>query len=498
MASINIVGWTSNDKDPTFARQTTYGAGASSIGANPKKLVLLGNKTSAGSKTEDADVDQVLSADDADTFYGAGSELAMMCYAALAIPGVTLYGCPVAEAGGAAAAVATITIAGTWSTAGSIYFWLAGRRYSVSVASGDAVGDVATAIAAAFSAISRSPVTAGAALGVATLTTKSKSARQKDWVLDVDLTDAPSGLTCTLAGGSARSGLAYDFGTGSGADDITNALALLTTDRYDYIALAQYDSTNLGYLKTQLDSEAGPLIAHLEHAGVASARAAATAETLSATTINHQRVCNPLLTNSQWPPSMLAACVMAARSVEESSNPNFNFDGYKLPIPAQRNKADIAGHTTRKALLNSGVTPLQTQPDGTVTIARGIVTHCKNGSAYDYSTLDWGDAVVPDYISDTLSARWTVVKQNNPYAGDNPASDERPVGSGVVTPDIWNANVYAVLKDAEEQNYVESVEANLPESQWDGAAHRILTACPVVVRTLNHQAGVDVRQTAAS
>lgn len=496
--SIVITGWTSDDKVPAFARQTTLGCGASSVGMNPKYCLLVGTKTSAGSATVDVDIKDVLSQDDADAFFGAGSELAMMCSAAL-IPGVSLKAIANAEAVGAAAATAKIKITGSWTTAGTIKFYLAGREYSVGIGASDTKIVAAAAVTAAFTAITRSPVTAADdGVDETTLTTKSKDARSNDWVLDYSLAEAPSGLGLTITAGSALNGNAKPFTGGSGASAIVNVLAKLVYDRYHYQGWANYDSTAIGLLKTQLDSEAGPLVAHLEHAVMGSARAAATANTLSNTTINHERISNVWHMNSQWPPSMIAARIAAIRSVEESSNPNFNFDNYVTGIPAQLNAADKAAHSTLKTALNNGVTPLLTTPDGDVVIVRGIVSHCKDGSNYDYSTLDWGDAVVPDYVSDQLASQWSTFLESNPYAGPDPSGDERPAPEGVGTPSLWNAEVIKIMRDNESALLAQDVDTNLPESQWDATTKRILTACPVVVRTQNHQAGVDVRQTVAA
>lgn len=504
MGLITITGWTADDKVPKFARQTTYGSGASSIGANPKYLLLSGTKTSAGSATVDVDIKDVLSQDDADAYFGAGSELAMMCGAALMVSGVTIKAIATAEAGGAAAGTFKIKITGTWSTAGTITFWLAGRAYSVSIGATDSKSVAAAAVTAAFNAIVRSPVTAADdGVDETTLTTKSKDARSNDWVLDYTLAQAPAGLGITTTGGSALNGNAKPFANGSGASAVVNALAKLVYDRYHYQAWAHYDGTAIPLIKAQLDSEAGPLVAHLEHAMFGSARAAATANSLSNTTLNHERCANTWLMNSQWPPSMIAAHIMAIRAVEESTNPNFNFDGYVTGIPAQINAADIAAHSTLKAALNNGVTPLLTTPDGKVVIVRGIVSHCKDGSNFDYSTLDWPEATVPDVISDRLAAQWETFRDANPYTGPDPADDEQPAPEGVGTPKLWNSEVVKILKDAEQPDatgaiLVQDVDDNLPESQWDSTSRRILTACPVVVRQLNHQAGVDVKQTVAA
>lgn len=494
-ALVNISGWSSDDKTPGFYRQTTYRAGNSALGANPRTLLLTGTKIAAGSATPDLDFKDVTSEADADAYFGAGSELACMCYAAI-IPGVTLKAAAVAEAGGAAAATMKIKITGSWSTTGTIYFYFAGKTIPVQILSTDSKITGIAAVTAAFNADPRLPVTAADdGVDECTLTTKSKGARANDWVLDYDLAIAPSGLGITLTGGSALNGNAKPFANGSGADSLTNVLALFS-QRYDYIGWAQYDGTAITAIKTKLDAEANTLVAHLDHGGLGSARALATANTLSNTTINHERMMNPWCQNCQWPPSMIAAHIMAIRSVEEAENPNFNYDGYVTGIPAQRNQADIPLHASLKSALNNGVTPLVTK-NGKVVIVRAITTKCKDGTAFDYSTLDVGVAVVPDRVSDELDVQWSTASESNPYAGPDSADGKLPP-EGRLTPTLWNSDVYKVLKDKEAKNWLQQVDQHLPESAWDATRKAIVSAVPTVVADLNHQGGADVRQTVAT
>src|SRR3989304_2118392 len=92
-----------SNKVPGSYIDVVFGVGARSAGDAARRVLLIGNRTTAGSATVAVPV-LVPSVDDAITLFGSGSELHQMAKAAFAAnPGVTLYARPVAESGGTAA-----------------------------------------------------------------------------------------------------------------------------------------------------------------------------------------------------------------------------------------------------------------------------------------------------------------------------------------------------------------------------------------------------------
>src|SRR5687767_5059220 len=85
---VNIIGLTLDDKVPGFYRQTSYGAGGGSFDTAAKKLFIAGTMIVAGSATPDGSVYLVTSVEEADALFGAGSELACMCYAIFGLAGL--------------------------------------------------------------------------------------------------------------------------------------------------------------------------------------------------------------------------------------------------------------------------------------------------------------------------------------------------------------------------------------------------------------------------
>ncbi|MCK8296014.1 phage tail protein, partial [Erwinia amylovora] len=83
-------------------------------------------------------------------YFGQGSELALMCRAAIAagrkagnIP--ELWACPINEPGGGTAATYTLTVTGPATASGNVVLSLLGHKITVGVTSGDSATTVAAA-----------------------------------------------------------------------------------------------------------------------------------------------------------------------------------------------------------------------------------------------------------------------------------------------------------------------------------------------------------------
>jgi phage tail sheath gpL-like len=496
--AIVIPGFTDSDKVPGSVIETVFGRGKQSIGSNPVLLVVTGNKLASGTATADQSIDQVFSETDADNLYGAGSEIAMQCYAALQFPGVTLFGAPVAEAvTSPASATLTLTVSGTWSSTGTINLRLAGKSIQVAVGASDSQATVASNISAAINGIPRLPMSSAAVSAVVTATVLSKGTRGNDYVGVKDLSAAPPGLILTLAGGSALTGGIVPFSGGAGADNVTTVLSLLTTQVWDFQAWAQADPTNAALIKAQLESQAGPLLQHPGFAVFGKNRSTATSISFAQTTLNETLACVAHLTNGESHPAEMAAQLASWFATSVGANPNTRNINVVMPTLApQSQRADIPGRSTLNALLSAGVTPFTTA-NGKVQIVDAIQTHCLNGSAPDYRTYHVGDVFVPIRVSKELGAQWALFSAANPYAGPNPSDGQQPAPEGTATPDLWVAEGTALLKQFEANNWLQDVDANPMIAEWNTASKRIMSAVPNVVRSQNIQAGISIRQTAA-
>ena len=194
---ITIPGYTSSDKVPGAVAINKWGAGKKSIGAIPLVCCLFGN---FGSGTADADTDYDLTTpEEADALFGARSELARMCHAALDVPGVTLRAVGVTPASGGTAATFTFVIGGSWSASGEITVKLDEEVIRIPIASshtpttaGDAVEDAINQ-----AQDGRLFCTAVNTTGSLVLTVADVGVRGNQHTCFLDTTLMPAGMTVT-------------------------------------------------------------------------------------------------------------------------------------------------------------------------------------------------------------------------------------------------------------------------------------------------------------
>ena len=500
--SITIAGFSDTNKVPGFYGEVVYGAGPITAGSIPLTLLLCGNKLSTGSATVDVSIKDILSTTDADTFFGAGSELAIQCYGALQIPGVQIKAIASAEAGGAAAATATITLAGTYppAAAGTFQYRIDGIPVAGSILSTDTLSTAADSVVAAINAISTLSSTAVKGAGAAyviTVTRKSKGTRGNLGTLCQDTTLLPSGVTSAIAGGSALTNGGVFFTGGSGTDDVANVLTVLTPGTYDRIACAQVDSTNLVKWRNWLNTQAGVLVGTRQHAVWCSNSSLAAITSIAQTSVNAPRMQALWYLNSETYPPYIAATFMAKRTQVEQSDPDAAYDGYILPgVYPQTAAADWAtSDGTMISALNNSVTPIGTNMTGGAFIVRSITTKSlTSGGSPDYNTLDTSQATTPDYCLLSADLYWTTVyKPSNPKVAADPVNGQRDRPAGVATPTRWNQELTALAQNLESQLFIIDVDLNPPVSEYNATAKRIMTIWPIVSAPNQHQIGVSVR-----
>lgn len=513
MSVPTIVGFATNNRVPGVYGETVYGAGAISAASVPLVLLLVGTMISPGSAVSNQDVKSILSEDDANTYFGAGSELARMCYSALKVPGVNIKAAPVAEAGGAVAATQVITISGTWTSSGQVSYRVNGEVVSLVIGGTDSTSQVATNLAAQFNQDPKRPYVAAASGSQVTLTLKSKGARGNGYITFQDTSLAPSGFVttiagatwaggvakttsspvsfvvptvsngyyykCTVAGTTAASpeptwptsiggtvtdgtvtwtcwgkvlpGSATTWGGGTGTEDVATLLGVLTPTQYDRIVTSEIDSTNLGKWVTFLNTQAGPTSNILEHLICATNGTLAATTTLATVTLNAQRVQIMWQLNGETAPWEAAAYFGAYRCSSEQQDPAASYDDIVLPIAPQSQPSDRPSNPVLQSAVNNGITPIYTSVSGSqALLCISITSHSLNGSTPDYRTFNTSDAYVPDFVRKDIGLYWTTVfKPSNPRVNDDPPGDAKPLASGIATPTTWNAEITAKLKKYE-------------------------------------------------
>lgn len=192
------------------------GSGAS-LNSVQKRLLILGCKTSSGSKPANTPI-QVFQQSDVNTFFGAGSEVARMYAAAISQvgPGVCDVFCmALDEPSSGTAATHLITFATNATASGGVDVYICGYKTSVAIASGDTTSTVATNVSSAINVNTSLPVTASPSSGTVTLTAKHKGVNGNDLPIIVNMLGS-TGMTAS-PGTLALSGTA----SGSGSYSVT-------------------------------------------------------------------------------------------------------------------------------------------------------------------------------------------------------------------------------------------------------------------------------------
>jgi len=522
---IIIPGLSNATKRPGFFGQVVNPAGQQSLSSQQLVVLLAGNKTSAGSMTVEGQPQQIFSADDADSLAGPGSELACMAYGiggtgaaggvvggALAAQGVQIFLGSIAEAAGVAA-TATITIAGSWTTGGTLIYRLSGIPVTVNTLPGDTATNVAANIVLAVNGNSRLPFTAANAAGVVTVTCKNVGVRGNWHSIFQVVTQMASGMTSTLAGGTSLTGGGKHFTGGTGSDSPSNLLATIVAQQFDRIAAAcgdnTLDTTNLPTWRTQMNTQASPGTGILQQLIAASNDTFGNAQSLAKTTLNDIRFQLLWGLNVETHPYVIASTFAATRAVAETIDPDSYYDSivYSNTLPGvapQSQGADRASASQVETALASGVTPLLTMADGTVRISRSITTHCMNGTNTDFRVLDTSGTTVTDYVLQAASLLWSgSFLPGNPRVQDNPASQLPAPKQGVAYPQLWNAALYNLLQQLAAGTGLttglpildaNTVAANPPVSQFAGGpTPHIMSAAEIVPAFNQHQLGQQIR-----
>ena len=136
----------------------------------PYKILVFGQRLAAGTVLAHVPT-RVTSAAQAKTYFGAGSMLAQMLEALIDANNFTeCWAVALDDDAAGVKATGTITFTGPATAGGTLYIYIGGRRLTVGVNSADSATTIAAAVAAAINADTDLAVTAGAALGVVTLT----------------------------------------------------------------------------------------------------------------------------------------------------------------------------------------------------------------------------------------------------------------------------------------------------------------------------------------
>ncbi len=430
------------DPTPAIRREYVFGAGGGGGSSPDRPVILVGNKTSAGSETVDVLGEFIVDDADAKARFGARSELYAMYRAYTAVDtDAKVYGICPTESGGSAASV-ELTVSGDASTTVGWEIHVHGETITYSPAEDDGEQTTAEAIRDELNAHDggRLQVTATAAIDGAgpdwaVTVTAAQIGPRGDLIIGAT---ANRGIRVKSLGTNAQTLVKATgaYSAGATADDWTAAIAELANSEIYYHALAAHATTTV----TATDNGIGEYIDMVRQQGLPAAGKdqrvifANVGTNAQAVAVAISSACNSALAhcfwqeNSDWTPAMLAAHHCAVVRSQEIAYPAANINGYTATdnqiyrVPKPYLKADYPTATEIKTALNNGVSPLAY--NGRVYLVRFITTRSLNGAgSNDYKARE-------GHIPSVVHAYWATFASIY-ESRRQPNADSDPVGNAM-------------------------------------------------------------------
>lgn len=411
--------------------------------------LVIGQKRSAGTVAELVPT-IVTREDQAAAFFGAGS---MLHHAARAFllqnAGAEVTCIAIDDPSGGDTATGSVVFAASSPSAGTVAIWIGGRRYAVPVTTSSTASTLASALVAAIAADPAAMVTASASTGTVTLTARHAGAAagainiRHSHAADEAL---PSGVTVTV---NAMAG-------GAGDVDLAEVVAALPAEKHYHVLVCPYtDSTNLGVLKTELDSRAAQ-----DRQLTGLAFAATTGNFSAAQTLGNAH-------NSPWlsvmsvyaspsPVWVIAAAVAGQAAGSAAIDPARPFQTLPLVGVVAPKAADVFSRAEREILLTDGVATSVVTPTGEVQIERLVTTYQTSpAGAADTAYLDATTVFTLDRIRrDTAQ----VIRLKFPRHKLASNGTRFAPGQAVVTPNIVRAELVALATTWVTLGIIENIE----------------------------------------
>ncbi len=457
---ISLIGISTNDYVPGVYIQTDFAAGAASSGGTAYTAIILGNKLSAGSATEDTVIygpdtsTPMTSVSDAEALFGHGSELARGVARFMAVnKSTSLYALAVKEGTSAVAAKLDITLTGTATSAGMVRIYVGDEFTDAGFIKGDLAADVATLVAAQVNAKQSWAVSAVAVSGKVTLTAKNKGLRGNDLraFTQVSGTGIASDVLVStkLAGGTV-------------SDDVTTALATMLGKRFYYIITPFNDATNLGKVSDQIAQEALPINGRRQRMFAGTSDTLANSITLS-TGLNSERSELVWSLESDLSSCELASYTAGVYSLEEAQAvPRCNFAFYgQTPSTSNiwRMKAPNSAATPTRSqvssALNSGLTPIVPGIAGSTSISTRVTTRFLSNGVTDYRIREASKVTIEDFFADDLVVQ-VYAAMDGKLIQDDPISGAPEPAPNVATPRNLKAVINGNIRDYFDKGLLEN------------------------------------------
>lgn len=467
VSDISLTGLSANDPVPGEYIEVNFAQGDASLGTGVYNAIVMGGMTPSGA----ADFSvvygpstpfQLTSESDAITLFGEGSELHRMIRRFLKVNKTTpLYAIAVDDGYGTGAlrAEGEITLTGSATSGGVLRVFVDDEFVDVGFVSGDSLTDIAIDAVVNVNSKSHWPCFAQSSLGVITLFTKQAGDRSNQHRFFAQVRPITgSGLSVTPVVSTLFTG-------GTVQDDNTDALAAILPDRFYYIVSAANDTTQVGDLLDQVDSQSLPITGIRQRVFCGKTAALSNAIALT-TSLNGARAEVQWLKESDMCGAELAANNAAVYALYEApSVPKLNFDSFGDDASTSISwfvKAPLSGAKPSRAeifaALNAGVTPIGVRTTGSTYLVKRITSRYLNGAVVDYRIRDAHKVTVCDRYADDLIAKAAATLRGK-QAGDDPVKNSPVPPDQVVTPRIIKASIDRLTDDYAEDALVQNADA---------------------------------------
>jgi|GEM_PF-1803783 len=424
--------------------QINLDVGTQGLATLTQPVVLIGTHA-GGTATVDTPY-QIFSETQAETLFGVGLEITIMCKIALRTAKrlglfVPIWAIGIAEPSGGTAGIWKFTVsAGSAAVGGSIVFWINDQRFVANVTASDDQDAVVLAMLAAIDErLVELPITAavdGVYANELNLTVRWKGITGRDLNLYVEDV-AATGLSITPS----------EDTNGAGVTDITNSLAaILAVDRH-IVAIANHDATDVTDLKAHMALAWAAGQGGWRFSVLAETSAIATATALDP---NNEALMTLSYLNSKSTPGQITAC--AAVAIAGQTAPNKNFDGFVLSeIGTPHAQGDWYDSDDLETALAGGVTPLRVNGNGETVIERLVTTRTKDAASNPYGK-------VRDYA--TINTLVYMLKQVD-ITANSPKYSGKNMSARVMK--AYRDDVYSAHLEAQELEYIQHVEDHASE-----------------------------------
>lgn len=422
-------------------------------GIQPYKALIVGQRLSGGSVAELTPI-RITSAAQAKQYFGEGSILHRQAIGWFAGNTATeVWAVAFDDPDGGQAAAGTVVFTGPATAAGTLSFYIAGKRIQVAIDNEDSADDIAAKLNTAIGNATDLPVSAavdGSDNTQVNITALNDGPLGNDIDMRVnyfegEVTPAGVGVTITQLTG------------GSGVPDFDDLWAVLGDEHYNVMVIPYTDSASLANIKTETESRAGPL-RQIEtvvfaakddtHSNLGTFGDANNSEFLS--------VITPGGNGSPTPAFEVGANYGAVAAYYLNIDPARPLQTLELSHVLPPALSARFTQNENNLLLFDGVATTYIDTSGNVRVQRAVTTYKTNDlGADDTAYLDVNTLFTLSYI------RWSVRNRLLlKYPRHKLASDGTRFGQGqaIVTPKVVKAELVTVFQEWEFIGLVEGAD----------------------------------------